>query len=289
MIKFMLGVFIAIIALSLLGLNLYGEVRTMRVVDSVPLSEFKFKNDITLDADEALKQIKRNKDETDLEFSLRITTVIQQSLGHLDTWFTAHPDRYAQRIPPWENLWLFLAGHLSREPQVVKYHFADYRKTLERGVAICGDHAKMLSAILWENDIPNSILVFEKHIDYWEHGGHVVVEVRPENDVPHLLDADFGVVMPYESTDAGARKTVVYSQFKKAGYSTDESKMLSEIMAGEYTVYKSTWDIMKKRYILEKSTYAIKWLLPLMLLAVSIYLLRRRPMIMLSGSYFNAT
>ncbi len=258
----------AALAIFLFGLNFYGEIKTMRLVDNIPSSDFKFENDISLDISETLEQIKRRKQETDLEFSFRLTTVVQQSIGHLDTWFTASPDYYPQRVPMRENIWLHLMSYLFKDTEVVKYHFANYRKTLERGIGICGDHAYMLSQILWDNDIPNSILVFTPHKDHLSEGGHVLVEVRPENDASYLLDADFGVIIPNEKLSAESRHSLITRQFMNAGYLKDQSTMLADILGGEMTEFSSTWDIMKKRYIFEVASYKIKWLLPIVLLAI---------------------
>jgi len=162
--KDILAILCGALSVLLFGLNLYGEVKTLRVVDAVPASELLFEDDISLEVSETLAQIKKRNDETDLEFSIRLTKVVQKSIGHLDTWFSAPPDLYSQRIPASENLWLHLAGHLSSEPEVVKYHFADYRKTLERGIGICGDHANM---VWWRYEPKMNFLIYSMQTLAW--------------------------------------------------------------------------------------------------------------------------
>jgi len=250
----------AFAAISLLCLNLYGEATTMRIIDQVPIAGLKFENDVTLELNETLAQIQKRNNESDLQFAIRITKVVQKSLGHVEDWETQPPDLYAQRVPLKENLWLHLAGRLSNEPQVQRYHFADYRKTLERGIGICGDTSTMLSEILWDNNIPNSILAFD---------GHVVVEARPKNHPPHILDADYGVY--YEiNPDTSGKYADIFSQYKSAGYDDKVAANISNILAGNHTAYRNTFDFMKKRYIMEKAFYLFKWLLPLTLLLIPV-------------------
>lgn len=269
----------AFASVSLLCLNLYGEATTMRIIDQVPVSGLKFENDVTLNIDETLEQIQKRKNENDLQFAIRITEVVQKSLGHVEDWETQPPDLYAQRVPIKENLWLHLAGRLSSEPQVQRYHFADYRKTLERGIGICGDTSTMLSEILWDNNIPNSILAFD---------GHVVVEARPKNHPPHILDADYGAY--YEiNADTSSEYADIFSQYKSAGYDDDIAANISTILAGDYTAYSNTFDFMKKRYVMEKTLYLFKWLLPLTLLIISVLPTLLRRFKISSGRYHPVT
>ena len=126
----------------------------------------------------------------------------------------------------------------------------------------------MVSQILWADNIPNSILVYKPHVDHLQAGGHVVVEVRPENSPHYILDADFGVVFPNAKMTTEARHTMINGKFLDAGYSERRANMLADIMTGRFVEWKNTWSIMKKRYAFEMTTYLLKWLVPFLLLGI---------------------
>ncbi len=260
----------ATVSLLLFSLNFYGELTSMRVAEDIPAAKLKFANDLTLGIDDTLQQIKRREQESDLDFAHRLTFVIQNALAHIEDWETQPPDLYSQRVPAKENIWLHLVGRLSGEEQLQRYHFSDFRKTLERGIGLCGDTSTMLSDILWDNHIPNSILAFKRH---------VVVEVRPDNQSPYILDADYGVYFENSagSDDIASKKALINNQYKDAGYDAATALKLSEILVEEFDLYQNTFDFMKKRYVLERLLYLLKWLAPSLLLLVAVlpYLRKR--------------
>lgn len=267
-IKQPLFAFCGLLSIGLLGLNMYGEVFNMRVAEDIPAQALKFDDDVTYSIEETLTQINRRPGENDLQFAIRLTTVVQKSLAHIENWETQPPDLFAQRVPIKENIWLHLAGRFSGEAQVQRYHFADYRKTVERGIGICGDTSAMLSDILWDNNIPNSILAYQRH---------VVVEVRPDNQPAYIIDGDYGAYYENTVTDVDDKKSLINKQYKNAGYSEEEARKLANILTEDFVTYGSTYDFMKKRYLMEKALYGIKWLLPVVLLLISVIptLLRR--------------
>ena len=175
--------------LGLLISAIYGQVVGMRVAELIPESDLRFENDLTLSAEETLEQLQRLPAESDLEFVQRATFTIQAGLAHLDRWYEYDPGLYNQLVPFTENPLLNLLGRYSGMPQIERYHFSDYRRTLERGIGVCGDHAIVLSSVLDENGIDNVLLSSRG-------GGHIVVEVSNSSDAQGIYDSDFGIVLP---------------------------------------------------------------------------------------------
>lgn len=265
----LVGWFSLMLGAALLTLNLYGEWTTMRIAEDVPKSTLRFPNDLTLSYDEAIAQLEKRDDETDAEFAIRLTGVIQKSLAHLDRWTTHQPDLYNQRVPIEENIWLHLLGRFSTQPEIVRYHFGNYKRTMERGIGLCGDHSLVLSGVLWDNDIPNLIRAYPD--------GHVLIETQPTEGPPLILDPDFGVHYEKVSTDNEAqimKRTAL--EYGKAGYGAFDIETINEIYSGESQTFKNPMDFMKKRYILEHILYVVKWLAPAFLIGLGILLLRRR-------------
>ena len=134
---------IFLIALLLLGINFYGLFRTMR--NPAIYSEEKTLrnriNDITIKYPEIKKMLKRNENETNKDFGIRINKVVND--GFIHYWKAEGIDKYHLRVPVWENWLLYLASYIS--PKKYKfYEFSNYKKNLERGVGLCSTHSTIV-------------------------------------------------------------------------------------------------------------------------------------------------
>ena len=254
---------IAAIGIGLLGIAIYGEVTGMRAAERVPESALRFENDLVLSAEETLERLGRRPNESDADFVTRATRTIQAGLAHLDRWYEHDPALYNQLVPFAENPLLNLLGRFSGLPQIERYHFSDYRRTLERGIGLCGDHAIVLSGVLDENGIENVLLSARG-------GGHVVVEVADSSDARGVYDADFGVSLPgltqYSLTDPR-----VVDAYGAAGYSAGELRTIEKIYSQGFSEFDGVYDFMAKRYVFERMSYALKWLLPVLLIALALW------------------
>ena len=138
---------------SLLLLNVYGLFQDIRPA-SITNENLRFFNDQPLAFEETMQALKRRKNESDSEFSTRVTKVIAKGLAHIH-WEKYQPEKFNQLVPIWENYFLYFMGKFSGFPEFRKYHFANYQRSLERGIGICGDAAMVLSQILNKQGINN--------------------------------------------------------------------------------------------------------------------------------------
>ncbi|WP_417547402.1 hypothetical protein [Marinobacter segnicrescens] len=193
------------------------------------------------------------------ELARQANRVVNQSLVHV-SWQEVDPVAYRQLVPIWENYFLWAIGKFSGLPQFERYHYANYKRNLERGIGICGDASTILSSVLDEYDVPNRIISFD---------GHVVVEYEREDGVAELIDPDFGVElrMPLDKLQAYPEKAK--ERYLAAGYSEKEAETVKKAFQTRYHGYENTYDFMKKRYLFEEVSYWLKWTLPIFLIFLS--------------------
>ncbi len=261
-----MGILRAVILLVGLGLlisAIYGQITGIRVAERVAVSDLRFENDLSLSAEETMEQLKRLPNESDAAFVQRSTLTIQAGLAHLDRWYDHNPEHYNQLIPFSENPLLNLLGRYSGLPQIERYHFSDYKRTIDRGIGLCGDHAIVLSSVLDENGIDNVLLSARG-------GGHIVVEVTDKSDAQGIYDADFGVSMP-SLTQSSMTDPSVVQAYSEAGYSSRELLAIQKIYSENFLQFDSVYHFMAKRFIFERLSYVFKWLFPLFLIAVAIW------------------
>src|SRR5690606_25937644 len=75
----------------------------------------------------------------------RAVRVVNGALVHPD-WYRVDPVEYRQLVPVWENFFLYFLGKFSGLPQFERYHFANFRRSIERGIGMCGDASMVLSS-----------------------------------------------------------------------------------------------------------------------------------------------
>lgn len=261
------------IVLALLGavliiINIYGEFKGVRSAELVPQSALRFEDDISISYEVALKKIQRKKYESDIDYAKRINYVIQKSIAHIRDWPKQDPDIYLQRIPIYENYFLYMLGKFSGLPQMERYHFVDYKRSLERGIGLCGDHAMILSQILNKQQIENSLMSFRE--------GHVILKVTFNDSSTMLLDPDFGVYFHATDNDFIENNESIKKVYLEHGYPSDEVDSLLRTYREGYKEFESTYAFMRKRYIFEYISYFLKWLLPIILILSSIVTFHRK-------------
>lgn len=254
-----------LIAVFLLGLNLYGLTQSIRKPDlhNTPQELLRFYPDTLISYEESLAQIDRlaEIDNTDQLVS-KANAIVNDSLMHVE-WKKVDPVAYRQLIPPWENYFLYVLGLVSSEPQIQRYHYANYKRSIKRGIGVCGDAAIVLSSILDRYGISNRLLSFTS--------GHVVVAYHSHDGAEYLVDPDFGVEM-YVSLDELVKKPeIIRSTYAHRGYTEKEINVLTRVYGSGYLVFDDTYHFMTKRYIFEEASYYLKWPLPLFMLAVALF------------------
>lgn len=267
----LIAALLLIIGLLLLGLNVYGLTQPLRkpglgVTDQELL---RFVPDKVWDYETSLSAIDSLASiENDVALAGQANDVVHQSLVHVE-WEAVDPQAYRQLVPPWENVFLWAVGRFSGLPQFERYHYAGYRRSIERGIGICGDASIVLSSVLDRYGVASDIISFR---------GHVIVEYQNSKGEKRLLDPDFGVAINRPLDALKANPELVRPLYLEAGYSPQEINDLIYVYSGDFAVFDDTYGFMAKRYIFEKVTYALKWALPPLLIfpAILLWLWRRR-------------
>lgn len=267
----LLVLFSFLTGLGLLCLNLYGLTQPLRkpglgVTDQellrfVPEQVWDYQTSLS-----AIDSLSVLDDQDTL--AERANEVVHQSLVHV-IWPEVDPIAYRQLVPPWENVFLWAVGRFSGLPQFERYHYADYRRSIERGIGICGDASTVLSSVLARHGVESDIVSFQ---------GHVIIEYVNARGQKLLLDPDFGVAMDRSLDDLRADPSLVRPIYFQAGYGARDVDDLISIYSKDFTIFDDTYGFMAKRFLFEKTTYILKWLLPplLMLPAVVVWWRRRK-------------
>ena len=259
-----IAAFSLILGIVIMAINLYGLSQSIRKLELgindhdqlvfVPKDVWSFSK--SMDAIENLSVIKQ--DDMLVEEANRITN---QSLVHID-WNRVDPMEYRQLVPVWENYFLYMIGRYSELPQFMRYHYADYQRNIRRGIGICGDASTVLSSILDRNNISNRIVAFK---------GHVIVEYTGVDGQVRLMDPDFGVSLGVSLKDLIEKPQMVRSRYVEAGYSKNEIDDLFKAYGTKYNIFDDTYQFMRIRYLFEYFSYVMKWLLPVMLITLSVF------------------
>lgn len=249
-----------VLGLVLMCLNLYGLTQSVRRpglgVDDhaqlrfVPKNVWSYEKAIT--SIEELKQFSGNR----RQLVEKTNSLVNTALIHPD-WNNVDPVEYRQLIPAWENYFLYLLGQYSGLPQFERYHYADYKRSIRRGIGLCGDASMVMSSILDEVGIENRIVSFR---------GHVIVEYEGEGGVMRLADPDFGVMLRADIAELTSKPSIIAADYLGAGYSRSEVNSLLRSYSSSYTLFDDTYHFMRKRYVFEYFSYVFKWVLPLLLM-----------------------
>jgi hypothetical protein len=255
-----------IVGLVLSGINVYGLTQNIRP-DNMDHQDYRFKDDLKLSYEEALRALKKSPEETEQEFNQRITTVIADSLAHIHWNEEEDNTIYNQLVPIWENYFLYFAGQLTSIPEFKKYHFADYNRSLKRGIGICGDASMIMSQILNQEGTVNQIVSFP---------GHVVVAAQNGSGKENTYDADFGVLVPYTIEEIQQSPSLIDDFYKQKGFSDREIGTLRRAYAQDYQRWDGVEHFITKKYYFERISYWLKWPLPIFMILVGVLVIRRQ-------------
>jgi len=257
--------FLFISGLLLLSINLYGLFTDIRKgnLDQVNPELLRFKNDDYLSYSSSIKKLEALEHEDPFDYAHKANKLVQQSLTHIE-WNKVNAAEFRQLIPIWENYLLYFVGIFSDLPQYERYHFVDYNRSLERGVGICGDASMVLSQILDKKGIDNQIISYQ---------GHVITQARFNNNII-LLDPDFGVELDMSLEELVADPSNAYAYYRNAGYSEREARSLVKIYGTKHTVFDDVYAFMPKRFLFEHVSYVLKWLIPAILILISLFIVR---------------
>ncbi len=252
-----------IVGLSLTGINFYGvfvDIRPGYIFDD----ELRFPNDQATAYDVTLAALQRNKNENDRDYATRATEVVSRGIAHIH-WFNYEPRRFNQLVPIWENYFLYFIGRYSGIPEYERYHFTDYKRSLRRGIGVCGDASMVLSQVLALNNIENQIISFPSH---------VVVETKIGKE-SLTLDADFGVVLPFSINTLKEKTGEIEKAYMSKGYSLNDANALNDTYQESFQKWGGVQFFVTNKYYFEKFSYIFKWLLPLLFILFSMFCSRR--------------
>jgi hypothetical protein len=183
---------------------------------------------------------------------------VQNRLAHIRDWKERFsPEDVYQLVPVWENYILYFMGKIKITPEYERYHFVSYKRSLERGIGLCGDHSMILTQLLKTKNIKSKILSFQR--------GHVITQVNFSNGQSVMYDPDYGVEIPIHYSLAKENENLIKSIYIKAGYNERQANNMFRIYSATPKIFENTFSFMKKRYIMEYLSYFVKWMIPFLL------------------------
>lgn len=250
--------FFFMVGCILLLVNLYGFTQTLR--PSVFFSdELRFgAKDISLSLAQYQAGIKRQAQESDLDYATRLTKVIADGTAHIH-WENYDPAKFNQRVPIWENWILNIMGHFSGIPEFERYHFVTPSKSIERGIGICGEVSMLMTTLLEQNGIEASIVTVP---------GHVVVTAEIEGR-SKIFDPDFGVVLPYSPEQLKGNAQAASQLYVDAGYKSYDQKFFLNAFSKPFRLWDGPEHFITTKYYFEKVSYWLIWIIPLILIGIS--------------------
>lgn len=206
-----------------------------------------------------LKNYNRNANEHVSEYIARVNHLVYQSFFHIKWNEQKDTYKYNQSVPIFENWLLYLLsftgiGHFK------KYHFANFKRSVKRGIGVCGDACMILSEMLSKNNINSVIVTFPEHVI-------LLVYIHDEHWV---LDPDFDVYFSLNNkAELRNLNLAALDSYRERGYSDYELKELQRIYSAPYQEWDNVKALMTKRYYFETLAYTIKWLAPAALMLIA--------------------
>lgn len=250
-----------LIAIFLFSLNIIGLFTDLRP-SYFSEQDLVFENDIEYSYLEALERIDRNERESIDSYLGRLAVDLQKSVAHIEWIKIEDTSKYNQLVPMTENYLLNFMGVFSGIPEYEKYHFANYKRSLERGIGICGDMSMITSQVLSENGIESRIVSFP---------GHVFVEALSEDGSLGIVDSDFGVYIPYSLDFIMNDFSVIEKYYEEAGHDEETvAYLLSWLTSGSPAFFDDEKHFITKKYYFEYISYIFIWIIPIFLMLASI-------------------
>ena len=259
-------VYLLIIAITLLSLNIAGLFITLRNSDIYDEEQTYFINDIIY-TEKQLHNVVRRTNEPDKAYVTRINQAISNGIAHY--WKDAGMKKYNIRIPIYENYILYFAGHLFPK-HFKRYEFSNYKRAIERGVGLCSQHSIILAEVLEKNGVDAKIIGLSCHVV-------VMAQVNKDNDTWWILDPDFGVTINKNIDEIEKSPEIIQSYYIDKGYNETTVSTVTNCYRNINGIYEDAYSYSGwKRYYIEKFSYIIIWIIPLLLLLASIKLYSKK-------------
>jgi hypothetical protein len=162
-----------------------------------------------------------------------------------------------------------LPESLTRSFDFDRYEFMNHRRALTRGFGFCSQQSVAVAGFLSELGYDTSIAGLD---------GHVVALVNLGDGKEWILDPDFGVILRFSLTHAEQNPSDVIDMYSSLGVQKDGAADMARIygiegnvvMPGAGNGYKPSV------FMIEEVAYYLKWIIPLMLLVLSLFFLRAK-------------
>ena len=252
------------------GLSLLNLIGMYYLPDRHPdtVNTKRTKADIELrQPDEVLSELDGMPQVSSVQDMVRLTKIFSSGVMH----YWPEPDEYDEYVLyGWQENWaLAFAGRIelfflskggARQPKIVRFERADYEDIVSKGVGFCSQVAQAVVDYLGEQGISAYVLNLE---------GHVVAVVGPLIDQQeYIVDADYGVLLPFGRKEAEGHPELIRKAYQDTGYSVDLSNMLAERYgpAGNTKYVMSRWEWLFK---------PVKWGVPIAMCVLGVGLLYR--------------
>ena len=191
----------------------------------------------------------------------KATQVFFQGMAHVDPKdAAAHGlELYRMRVPAWENYLLFGLSYL--KPDTYRdYEFSSFERALERGTGRCGQQALALVSFLSQQGLKTGFV---------DLGGHTLATVEVSPGLWHLLDPDYGAVIPFDLQTAEANPSRVLEYYRGTAAEERGLAELYEPKGNELWLGgpEARWG---RASSIELLFYWLKWVLPLVLIGGSL-------------------
>lgn len=266
------AIFCAVLGLILMGVNLTGLFWGDRFFWQPPV-EPDFQRTVERIDESSLNKL---RDESEEVYFDRITKGL--ALHTIHYWLD-FPERASWSelstlyVPLTENYVIYFNG-LKRYWQGTARgrEFYDAAIAMRRGYGFCSQHAMILVDVLTRNGFANSKVGLS---------GHVVLEATLRPGVQWVLDADYGVVVPHSMAEIEKAPEIIRPYYMQTGLTKSTVDMLVDIYGAKGNSRLSPerqereW---KKDQKSLRQVYALKWLIPAVLMAIafSIFYFRAR-------------
>jgi hypothetical protein len=249
---------IVLVGAALLGINLWGLVWPADLARSY--QNVLRLDDYSIDYPTAVSMLSRAAEaEPYLPIENQIEVIVNRRMVH-----SIQGTQGGGPVSLTENWVLWALGLV--DPTYANYVLADPYAALRRGIGQCYQHALVVVGLLQERGIPSGVVSL---------GQHVVARATLRGS-PYLIDADYGVVMPFDLEHARSHPADVRSAYDRAQEHFASDTLRNEQLAIVFEAYRTAptaqapdgieGSVPKEKLRFEARTYMLKWAVPIILL-----------------------
>lgn len=211
----------------------------------------------------------RQRGEADPAYFQRLAHAIhRRTVG-----FTATQLRGTNAPALWDNWILHLGRYV--HPSLNEYEFVDHRRALARGWGLCSQSAAIVFDVLLEQGYARSRVLWPEH---------TVVEARTRDRQPYIIDSHLDVVLPFSIRHVRQNPrllTTYYSRVDPQHTDLSDQWNGADVARWAQSFYRRrpvevlSAAAYPRMTVVEPIAYALKWIVPLALLAAAALIARR--------------